>query len=147
VVHYPWHPLYRQHVHRQYSERRVAGEVVHIEAASGVVTVVPAWMLDPVACAGMTIGTPRVALAALTDLHLLLTAQGFRRSSTDGTNAVREEQDEAVTTKAVPASAPARHGTRYREASRAEPDRARQGAGAAGPAAAGSRGRRNGGGA
>ena len=77
MVHYRWHPLYRQHVRRQYSERRAAGEIVHIEAPSGVVTVVPAWMLDPVACAGMAIGASRVALAALTDLHLLLIAQGF----------------------------------------------------------------------
>ena len=60
MVHYPWHPLYRQHVRRQYSERRAAGEIVHVEAPSGVVTVVPAWMLDPVACAGMAIGAPRV---------------------------------------------------------------------------------------
>jgi hypothetical protein len=78
VVHYRWHPLCRQHVRRQCSERRAAGEIVHIEAPSGVVTVVPAWMLDPVACAGMAIGAPRVALAALTDLHQLLIAQGFR---------------------------------------------------------------------
>jgi hypothetical protein len=147
VVHYRWHPLYRQHVRREYSERRAAGEVVHIEAPDGVVTVVPAWMLDPVACAGMAIGAPRVALAALTDLHLLLIAQGFRRSSADGANAVREEQDEAVTTEADPGPAPARPGARCPEAPRAEPDRARQGGGAAGPAAAGSRGRRDGGGA
>jgi hypothetical protein len=42
-----------------------------------VVTVVAAWMLDPVACAGMEIGVPRVALPALVDLHHLLIAQGF----------------------------------------------------------------------
>ena len=41
------------------------GEFVHVEAAPGVVMVVAAWMLDPVACAGMEIGAPRVSLAAL----------------------------------------------------------------------------------
>jgi hypothetical protein len=37
-----------------------------------VVTVVAAWMLDPVTCAAMAIGAPRVAVSALIDLHHLL---------------------------------------------------------------------------
>jgi hypothetical protein len=56
------------------------GQVVHIEVAPGVVTVVAAWMLDPVACAGMELGPPRVS-AALAELHDLLLERGFRRSS------------------------------------------------------------------
>jgi hypothetical protein len=48
-----------------------------------VVTVVAAWMLDPIACAGMETGAPRVALSALVDLHHLLIERGFRRSSRD----------------------------------------------------------------
>ena len=52
-VHYRWHPLYGRRVRRHYVERRVGGEVVHVEVAPGVVMVVAAWMLDPVACAGM----------------------------------------------------------------------------------------------
>ena len=139
VVHYRWHPLYRQRVRRQYGERRATGEVVHVEAGSGVVTVVAAWMLDPAACAGMAIGAPRVSLAALIDLHQLLIAQGFRPSSADDATVVPEEHDEAVTTEAAPGAAPAEHGTRSRQAPRAEPDRARQGFGAAGPPAAGGR--------
>ena len=45
------------------------GPVVQIEAAPGIVIVVPAWMLDRAACAGMSIGAPRIAVAALVELH------------------------------------------------------------------------------
>ena len=93
-VHYRWHPLYGRRVRRQYSEQRAAGRFVHVEAAPGVVTVVAAWMLDPVACAGMEIGAPRVAVSALVDLHHLLIERGFRRSSRGDPNIVQEEQDE-----------------------------------------------------
>jgi hypothetical protein len=56
----------------------------------GVVTAIAAWMLDPVACAGMaTIGAPRVVVSALLDLHHLLTERGFRRSSQDDPNIVQ----------------------------------------------------------
>src|SRR5947209_12652114 len=79
-VRYRWHPLYGRRVRRQYSEQRVGGQFVHVETAPGVVTVVAAWMLDPVACAGMEIGAPRVAVTALIDLHRLLIERGFRRS-------------------------------------------------------------------
>jgi hypothetical protein len=51
-------------------------------------------MLDPVACAAMAIGAPRVAVSALIDLHHLLIERGFRRSSRDDPNIVQEEQDE-----------------------------------------------------
>jgi hypothetical protein len=34
-----------------------------------MVIVVPAWMLDPAACAGMKFGAPRVTVSALAELH------------------------------------------------------------------------------
>ena len=49
VVHYRWHPLYGRRVRRIQGERRASGEFVHVELAPGVVTIVAAWMLDPVA--------------------------------------------------------------------------------------------------
>src|ERR1700730_11238307 len=83
-VHYRWHALYERRVRRQYVERRAGGEVVHVEVTPGVFIVVAAWMLDPVACAGMGFGAPRVAVSALVELHHLLIEGGFRRSSRDG---------------------------------------------------------------
>src|SRR5206468_9690993 len=78
VVHYRWHPLHGRRVRRQYGEDRLTGRFVHVEAAPGVVTVLAAWMLDPVACAGMELGPPRASLAALADLHRLLIERGSR---------------------------------------------------------------------
>ena len=83
-VHYRWHPLYGRRVRRHYSEQRAAGQVVFVEAVPGVVTAIAAWMLDPVACAGMaTVGAPRVTVSALLELHHLLIERGFRQSSRD----------------------------------------------------------------
>jgi hypothetical protein len=48
--------------------KRSRGQVVHVEAAPGVIIVLAAWMLDPAACAGMEIGAPRAAVAALIEL-------------------------------------------------------------------------------
>ena len=91
--------------------------------APGVVIVVAAWMLDPVACAGMALGAPRVAVSALDELHQLLIERGFRRSSLDDPTIVQEEQDEksADTGAAIRGAAPAQHAVRFRKASGDEP--------------------------
>src|SRR5258705_3460846 len=93
-VHYRWHAHYGRRVRRQYVERRAGGDVVHVEVAPGIVIVMAAWMLDPAACAGMALGAQRVTLAALAELHQLLTERGFRRSSRDDPTIVQEEQHE-----------------------------------------------------
>src|SRR5215210_5000690 len=93
-VHYRWHALYERRVRRQYVERRAGGEVVHVEVAPGNVLAIPAWMLDAAACAGMELGTPRVTIAVLTELHQLLVEHGFRRRSSDGSTIVQERQRE-----------------------------------------------------
>ena len=144
-VHYRWHPLFGRSVRRHYSEQRVSGRFVHVEAMPGVVTAIAAWMLDPVACTGMAIGAPRVAVSALVDLHHLLIERGFRRSSRDDPNIVHGEQHEepAHTGAAVCGSAPTQHGARFGEASRDEPIRTRGGARPAGRPLVGSRRRRS----
>lgn len=50
-------------------------------------------MLDPVACAGMALGEPCVAVPTLHDLHRLLTDLGFRGSSPDDPAIVQEVHD------------------------------------------------------
>jgi len=50
--------LYGQSARRIQSERRASGEFVHIEATPGYVTIVPAWKLDAVYCAGLKRGEP-----------------------------------------------------------------------------------------
>ncbi|TVQ37707.1 MAG: hypothetical protein EA356_03875, partial [Geminicoccaceae bacterium] len=100
VVQYRWHPLFGRRVRCHYGEKRAGGEVVHLEVAPGVVTTLPAWMLDPLACAGMELGSPRVTIDALNELHALLVATGFRRGSLDDVSIVREGHDEAAVAKA-----------------------------------------------
>ncbi|QRM34635.1 hypothetical protein [Microvirga sp. VF16] len=65
---------------------------MQIEAEPGVVLVVAAWMLDPLACAEMQVGSRQVSVSALADLHRLLHERGYRRRSPDDP-VVQEAQD------------------------------------------------------
>ena len=60
MIHYRWHALYGRTVRRFYAEKRAGTEVVLVEGEPGAAIVVAAWMLDPLVCASMTIGAPRV---------------------------------------------------------------------------------------
>jgi hypothetical protein len=107
---------FARRVRWHYRERRTAGDFVHVEIAPGEVIAVPVWMLDPSACAGMVLGTPRVTLAALIDLQGLLTERGFRRDSSTDSSTGEEKQDDqsAKTDRRTPAFvanriAPAQH--------------------------------------
>jgi hypothetical protein len=124
--------LHGRRVRRHYFEQRVAGRFVHVEAAPGVIIVLAAWMLDPVACAGMEIGAPRAAVTALSDLRQLLIERGFRGSSRGDPRFVKEEQNEqfvkvdSVSADAAHGSAPAQHCVRFHPASGNEPVGARE---------------------
>ena len=91
-------------------------------------SVVAAWMLDPAACAGMELGTPRVTIAALAELHQLLIEHGFRRSSSGGSTIVREKRDEnpADINAVIGSPAPAQHAVRFGKAARHDPGGAPQ---------------------
>ena len=94
-VHYPWHALYGRRVPLHYSEMRAGARLSYVEATPGVVIVLPSWMLDQAACAGMTLGAPQVEILALKDLRQLLIDRGFRRSSPGDVRVAEEEQNEA----------------------------------------------------
>ena len=72
-------------------------------------------MLDPAACAGMALGAPRVTLAALAELHQLLTERGFRRSSRDDPTIIQEQQHEefARVGGAIRGATPTQHSVRF----------------------------------
>ena len=95
-IHYRWHPLHGRRVKVCGSEQRNSGRFVYIEAAAGVVTLIPAWMLDPAVCAGMVSGAPRVTVSALVELHQLLVEGGLRASSQDDPNIVLEERSDQI---------------------------------------------------
>ena len=111
-----------------------------------MVTAIAAWMLDPVACAGMaTIDAPRVTVSALLELHHLLSERGFRGSSRDDHTIVQGEQY-AETARAGPivhGPAPTQHGARFGEAARYEPFRTHHRAGPTGQSVVGGSWRRS----
>ena len=53
-------------------EQRATGQFLKVLGPAGVVVSMAGWMLDPAICAGMTLGGPRVDLAALVELERLL---------------------------------------------------------------------------
>jgi hypothetical protein len=66
---------------------------MHVELSPGAVTILPAWKLDPVYCAGLKVGAPQVSLAALCSLRELLIPCESRLVSADGNIVTREAQD------------------------------------------------------
>ena len=98
MVRYRWHPLYGQRVRRIQSERRASGELVHVELTPGAVTILPAWKLDAVYCAGLKVGAPQVSLAALSALNELLIACESRLVSADGNIVTQEAQNGSAVT-------------------------------------------------
>ena len=75
-------------------ERRATGQFLQVLGPAGIVVMIAGWMVDPVVCAGMTVGPPRVDLAALIDLNELVmrTAKPAHFRSEDGI--AREEGNE-----------------------------------------------------
>ena len=98
MVRYRWHPLYGQRVRRIQSEQRASGELVHVEFTPSAVTILPAWKLDAVYCAGLKVGAPQVSLAALCTLHELLITCESRFVSANGNIVTQEAQDGSAIT-------------------------------------------------
>ena len=69
-----------------------------MELTPGIVTILPAWKLDPIYCAGLKVGAPQVSLAALCTVHELLIACESRFVSADGNIVTQEAQDGSAVT-------------------------------------------------
>ena len=74
------------------SERRA--NFLKVQGPAGIVVSIAGWMLDPVICAGMTMGAPRVDLAALIELERLLMGAANPAHSRSDVGIVREEGNE-----------------------------------------------------
>ena len=61
-VHYRWHPYFGRKVGVRRVEQRATGRFLKVQGPAGIVVSIAGWMLDPVVCAGMTIGPPQVDL-------------------------------------------------------------------------------------
>ncbi len=93
-VHYRWHALFGRRVRQLYREQRSGREIAVVESEPGAAIVLAAWMLDPVACAGISFGRPMVDLAGLADFHRLLKTLGLRRTWSDEHSPVEEVRHE-----------------------------------------------------
>lgn len=93
-VHYRYHPYVGRKVLVRRVEQRATGQFFRVQGPAGIVVSIAGWMLDPVICAGMMIGEPRVDLAALVELTRLLIRSANPAHSRNDVAIVREEGNE-----------------------------------------------------
>ena len=79
-VHYRYHPYFGRKVLVHRMEQRATGQFLSVQGPAGIEVSIAGWMLEPVICAGMTIGAPRVDVAALVELERLLIGTGQPRT-------------------------------------------------------------------
>jgi hypothetical protein len=94
-VQYRWHPYFGRKVRIRQVEERADGQYVRVQNPAGMVVLMPSWMLDPVTCAAMTVGSPRVAWAALIELEKVLTDVRLNEVSSEETT-TQEEHNEVL---------------------------------------------------
>ena len=116
-VYYRWHPYFGCKVNVRRVEQRATGQFLKVQGPAGVVVSMAGWMLDPVICAGMTIGAPRVDLAALVELERLLIGAGTPHTPGAMSQSFRRK---AMQSLKVPAVAPTRQMSLSFEDSRLE---------------------------
>jgi hypothetical protein len=93
-VHYRWHPYFGQKVRIRQVQERADGRYVRVQDPGGIVVLMASWMLDPLLCAAMTVGPPRVDYATLIELGKLLIDARLNKVSSEETTNVQEEHDE-----------------------------------------------------
>jgi hypothetical protein len=93
---YPWHPLYGQRVRVYGRQGRAGRQILYIEVRPGLSREIPAWMCDAVACAAVSSGSPRLAIAALTELRAVLDSHSGEPPSGGSSlsSTVKEDLDE-----------------------------------------------------
>src|SRR5215472_8511666 len=97
VVGYPWHPLYGQRVRVYGRQGRAGRQILYIEVRPGLSCEIPAWMCDAAACAAVSSGSPRLAIAALTEPRAMLDSHSGKPSPDRSSlsSRVKEYLDEA----------------------------------------------------
>lgn len=71
----------------------MTGQYLQVLGPAGVVVSIAGWMIDPLTCGGMTMGSARVDLAALIDLNRLVTG-GDKPALFQGGRGVAGEKDD-----------------------------------------------------
>lgn len=110
----------------EYTEDRANGRVAHIVVSPGEVIVVPAWMLNREVCDAFSLGSVRVAVDALTDLHNLLIDADLRNALLSGLNAQEVNDEDLALTNAAAGAAPVDHAARHQKSGRSDDSPARR---------------------
>ena len=74
-------------------EQRASGQFLLVQGPAGIVISMAGWMFDPVHCAGITSGAPRVDVAALIELARLLSGANNPAQSRSDVVIVPETHD------------------------------------------------------
>ena len=114
-VYYRYHPYFSRKVLVRRIAQRATGQFLSVQGPAGIVVLIAGWMLDPVICAGMTIGAPGVDLVALVELKRLLIGLATPAHSQSDVGIVREESNEVsqiVPARSAPLYASMRRGSR-----------------------------------
>src|SRR6476619_7011709 len=78
---YPWHPLHGRRLRIGQRATRGGAEMLLVAERDGTLRELPTWMCDEAACAAMTLGSPVVAVAALSELALVLAGLAATQSA------------------------------------------------------------------
>src|SRR3954454_22686747 len=96
-VQYRWHPYFGRKVVIRRVTQRATGRFLSILGPAGVVVVTIAdWMLDPIVCAALPEGNPRVDLAALLELKRLLMCAADTTHSWGDSEILQEDHHDAL---------------------------------------------------
>ncbi|WP_234844983.1 hypothetical protein, partial [Sinorhizobium meliloti] len=91
---YRWHPYFGQRVSIRRVEERATGRFLKVLGPTGVVIAISGWMIDPLVCRAMTMGTPRVDLATLIELNRLVSGGTKAAPFRSGRRITQEDHDE-----------------------------------------------------
>jgi hypothetical protein len=73
TVYYRWHPLFGQSLRVRQRKKDYHGEWIVCQLVDDTTLSIPAWMVSP-DCAHLTLGPPRIGIAALLELRDLISA-------------------------------------------------------------------------
>ena len=107
--------------------QRATGRFLSILGPAGVVVTIADWMLDPMVCAAMPQGTPRVDLAALFELKRLLMCTADTTHSRGDSGIVREDHQDVSQAAVDDRESADEPAVRRQKIGRNEPRGARQG--------------------
>jgi len=126
-VQYRWHPYFGRKVVIRRITQRATGRFLNIMGPAGVVVTIADWMLDPVVCAAMPKGTPRVDVTALVELKRLLMCAADTTHSCDDSGIVREDHHDVSQAAVVDRESADEPAVRRQKIGRTEFRGARQG--------------------